>query len=486
LSQIQMVQTAPTAADPFATLDATAQAELVRSGQTSATELVEAAIARIEATNGALNAVTHKLYDQARRHAAGAPGAGPFAGVPFLIKDLLSMAGDPNTMGCRALASAVASESSPYAAALDAAGLVVVGRTNTPEFGLIDTTEPKLFGPTHNPWDLARSPAGSSGGAGAAVAAGMTPMAHASDGGGSIRLPACNNGVFGLKPSRGRNRSAGMPPPAFGLPAIGVDHALTRSVRDSALLLSLTEDPETPLGRLGLVRDPLARPLRIGLVRVGTGGQRAVAEVDDAALSTARLCESLGHHVEETVWPFSGPAVLDAFLDEWMVMADGIVRMTCAGAGCAADTDHFEPWTLELARRGAALPPARIAEVVTVLTLATEALDAFFDTCDVLLSPVLRHLPKPLGDHATDLPFETLFERVVDNVAYTPVFNVAGTPAMSVPLNWSAGGLPIGSQFAARVGGEATLLGLAYQLEAARPWAGRWAPHSYPAVAGRP
>jgi len=417
-----MVQTAPTAADPFATLDATAQAELVRSGQTSATELVEAAIARIEATNGALNAVTHKLYDQARRHAAGAPGAGPFAGVPFLIKDLLSMAGDPNTMGCRALASAVASESSPYAAALDAAGLVVVGRTNTPEFGLIDTTEPKLFGPTHNPWDLARSPAGSSGGAGAAVAAGMTPMAHASDGGGSIRLPACNNGVFGLKPSRGRNRSAGMPPPAFGLPAIGVDHALTRSVRDSALLLSLTEDPETPLGRLGLVRDPLARPLRIGLVRVGTGGQRAVAEVDDAALSTARLCESLGHHVEETVWPFSGPAVLDAFLD----------------------------------------------------------------TCDVLLSPVLRHLPKPLGDHATDLPFETLFERVVDNVAYTPVFNVAGTPAMSVPLNWSAGGLPIGSQFAARVGGEATLLGLAYQLEAARPWAGRWAPHSYPAVAGRP
>jgi amidase len=481
---MSQTQVTPVAVDPFARLDATAQAELVRSGQASASELVEAAIARIEATNPALNAVTYKCYDQARARAAGPAPSGPFGGVPFLIKDLLPVAGAPNTMGCRALAGAVAPESPPYALTLEAAGLITLGRTNTPEFGLIDTTEPALFGPTHNPWDLTRSPAGSSGGAGAAVAAGMTPMAHASDGGGSIRLPACHNGVFGLKPSRGRNRYAGFPPMPFDLPDIGVDHVLTRSVRDSARMLGLTEDPDTPLGRLGFVRDPLSRPLRIGLIREGTNGKLASAEVDAGALSTARLCEDLGHKVEPTDWPFDGAAVIAAFLDEWMVLAAGGVQAACSGAGCAPDLDHFEPWTLELARRGAAQTPERIAAVVALLSEASHALDRLFDTYDVLLSPVLSNPPKPLGEHATDLPFDTLFERVIDNVAYTPVFNVAGTPAMSIPLNWSAGGLPIGSQFAARVGGEATLFGLAYQLEAARPWAGRWAPNSYPAIGG--
>lgn len=471
------------AGDGLDRLDATAQADLIRSGQVSASELVEAAIVRIEATNSALNAVTHKQYDQARVRAAGPALDGPFAGVPFLVKDLLPVAGAPNTMSCRALAGAVASQSPPYARAFDAAGLITVGRTNTPEFGLIDTTEPKLFGPTHNPWDLARSPAGSSGGAGAAVAAGMTPMAHASDGGGSIRLPACHNGVFGLKPSRGRNLYAGFPPMPFDLPDIAVDHVLTRSVRDSALMLSLTEDPDTPLGRLGFVRDPLSTPLRIGLVREGAGGKLASPEVDDAVQAAARLCESLGHHVEPTVWPFSGAAVIEAFLDEWMVLAADVVQATCAGAGCRADEDHFEPWTLELARRGAGLAPDRVANVVSLLAQASHALDRFFETYDVLLSPVQRHPPKLLGEHATDLPFDLLFERVADNVAYTPVFNAAGTPAMSAPLNWSADGLPIGSQFAARIGGEARLFGLAYQLEAASPWAGRWAPQSYPVIA---
>jgi amidase len=480
---MSQTQDPPGAVDTFAKLDATAQADLVRSGQASAAELVEATIVRIEATNPALNAVTHKLYDQARERAAGPALSGPFAGVPFLIKDLLSVAGAPNTMGCRAFANFIAANSSPYALALEAAGLVTVGRTNTPEFGLIDTTEPKLFGPTHNPWDLVRSPGGSSGGAGAAVAAGMTPMAHASDGGGSIRHPACHNGVFGLKPSRGRNRSDGSPAMPFGLPDIAVNHVLTRSVRDSALMLSLTEDPDTRLGPLGFVRDPVSKPLRIGLVREGMSGNRAATEVDDALLSTARLCESLGHHVEPTAWPFSGPAAIEAFLDQWTVLAAVGVQATCAWIGCEADTESFEPWTLGLARRGAALSPDRIAGAVAQLTQASRALDEFFETYDVLLSPVARHPPKLLGEHATHLPFDILFERVVDNSDFTPVFNTAGTPAMSIPLNWSANGLPVGSQFAARVGAEATLLGLAYQLEAARPWADRWAPRSYPVVA---
>lgn len=474
-------EAAPT--DSFAGLDATAQAELVRTRQASPAELVEAAIARIEALNPVLNAVTCKLYDGARAQAAGTISDGPFAGVPFLIKDLIPVAGVPNTSSCRALAGAVGQVSPPFVRAFETAGLIAVGLTNTPEFGLIDSTEPVLHGPTHNPWDLSRSPAGSSGGSGAAVAAGLTPMAHASDGGGSIRLPACHNGVFGLKPSRGRGLATGFPAMPFGLPDIAVDHVLTRTVRDSAAMLTALEDPATPLGRVGHVRDPLQRALRIALVREGTGGSLADEEVDAATLSIARLCESLGHTVEEASWPFPGPAVMEAFIAEWQVLAAGAVAQTCAAVGCAADSDHFEPWTLELAQRGAALGADRIAEVVRILGEASSALAAFFGQWDVLLSPVLSHPPKPIGEHATDLPYDVLFERVAANAAYTPVFNVAGAPAMSVPLSWTASGLPIGTQFAGPVGSEALLLGLAYQLEEARPWADKWPPNSIVAMA---
>jgi amidase len=477
-------QTGALAADPFAELDATAQAALARSGEVSAAELVEAAIARIEAVNGPINAVTHKLYDQARAAASRPLGDGAFAGVPFLIKDLLPVAGAPNTSSCRALAGNIGQMNPPYVEAFYAAGLIPVGLTNTPEFGLIDTTEPALYGPSRNPWDLARSTAGSSGGSGAAVAAGLTAMAHASDGGGSIRLPACHNGVFGLKPSRGRNRFSGFPLMPFGLPDVAVDHVLTRSVRDSARLLSLTEDPETPLGRVGFVAEPLDRKLRIAFIREGTHGLIAAPEVDAAAVSVARLCEDLGHTVEPARWPM-GAGVMEAFLDEWCVLAAGAVAQTCVNAGCAADEAHFEPWTLALAGRAATLTPERIAEVVELLNGATDALTTFFETFDVLLTPVMRHPPKLIGEHRTDQPMQDLWDKAVDNVAYTPVFNVSGMPAMSIPLSWSAEGLPIGSQFATRLGGESILLGLAYHLETARPWAHKWAPASYPAQVGR-
>jgi amidase len=479
MSETVVRESRPRVADPFAALDATSQAELVRKGLATPAELVEAAIARIEAVNGPINAVTHKLYDQARARAARPAGDGAFAGVPFLIKDLLPVAGVPNTSSCRALANNIGQVSPPYVEAFEAAGLIAVGRTNTPEFGLIDTTEPALFGPSRNPWDLSRSTAGSSGGSGAAVAAGQTPMAHASDGGGSIRLPASHNGVFGLKPSRGRNLFAGFPPMPFGLPDVAVDHVLTRSVRDSERVLSVTEDPDTSLGRMGFVGRPLDGKLRIGLIREGTTGAPAVPEVDAAVLSAAKLCEDLGHKVEPARWPFAGEAVMVAFLDEWSVLAAGAVAQTCAAVGCEADEDHFEPWTLELARRGAALSPERIANAVEALNGATQGLTAFFETYDVLLSPVMRHPPKRLGEHATDQPFQDLWDKAVDNVAYTPVFNASGMPAMSVPLNLTSEGLPVGSQFAAGLGGEGTLFGLAYQLEAAKPWAGLWAPHSY-------
>ena len=210
-------------------------------------------------------------------------------------------------------------------------------------------------------------------------------------------------------------------------------------------MLSLTEDPNTKLGPLGFVGDPVSKPLRIGMVREGLSGNRAVTDVDDALLSTAQLCESLGHHVEPTAWPFFGPAAIGAFLDEWMVLAASAVAATCAWIKCEANTENFEPWTLGLASRGAALLPDRIAGAVAQLTQAGRALDAFFETYDVLLSPVARHPPKLLGEHATDLPFDVLFERAVDNSDFTPLINAAGTPAMSVPLYWNGNGMPVGS-----------------------------------------
>lgn len=464
-------------ANALASLDATAQAELVRKREVSASELVEAAIERIEALNPRLNALTCNLYDQARAKAR-AHGDGPFAGVPFLIKDLIGVAGVVNTAGCRALADFVGQASPPLVRAWESAGLIPLGLTNTPEFGLIDTTEPVLHGPTRNPWDVSRSPAGSSGGSGAAVASGMVPMAHASDGGGSIRLPASHNGLFGLKPSRSRCLDAGVPPMPFGLPDLGVDHVLTRSVRDSAAMLAVTEDPATALGRVGRVTTSLKRKLRIGLIRPGAGGALAEPAVDEAVLASAKLCETLGHHVEETSWPFDAAQFTDAFIAEWQLVAAGSVAQACAAVGCAADAEHFEPWTLELAGRGAAMSPERLGEVAAVLAGASLALARFFETYDVLLSPVMAHPPKKLGEHATHLPFDELFARVSENVGYTPPFNAAGAPAMSVPLAWTDGGLPVGSQFGAAVGGEGLLLSLAYRLEEARPWAGRWPPVS--------
>ena len=471
-------------ADPFALLDATAQADLVRRGEASPTELVEAAIARIEAVNGPINAVVHKLYDQARARAAAPVGDGPLAGVPFLIKDLLPVAGVPNTSGCRALEGVIGQVSPPYSQAFDDAGLILVGLTNTPEFGLIDATEPALRGPSRNPWNLAHSTAGSSGGSGAAVAAGLTPMAHANDGGGSIRAPACHNGVFGLKPSRGRHLDDGFGSMPLGLPDLPIQHVLTRSVRDSALMLSLSEDPQTPLGRLGVVARPLDRPLRIALIRDGAHGLPASPDVDAATLSVARLCEDLGHKVEPARWAF-GEEVMAAFLDEWCIVAAGAVAGACEATGCTPESPNFEPWTLSLAARAQTLTLGRVMEVVATLNAATACLTTFFETYDVILSPVLRHPPKLIGDHATDQPMQDLWDKAVDNVAYTPVFNASGMPAMSIPLSWSPDGLPIGSQFATRLGGEGLLLALAYQLEAARPWAGKWPAHSYPALARR-
>ena len=461
--------------DPLARLDGIAQAELVAKGELSHAELIQAAMRRIAALDPQLNAVVTRSFDRAFGRVVQGGLAGPFAGVPYLLKDLTDWQGARCTSGSRLFLDRVAERSPPLVTASESAGLVVLGKTNTPEFGLLPSTESLALGACHNPWDPARSTGGSSGGAAAAVAAGVVPLAEASDGGGSIRIPASCCGVFGLKPSRGRLVDGGDPPSAWD---IAVHHCVSRSVRDSALLLALTErkDAEAVLPPLGFVREPARARLRIAFATRSTLGEEPEPDVKAAAEAAARLCASLGHELREAAPDVAGEAFVEHFLTLW---AHGPAQLTeeLARQGVAAER-VLEPWTLGLAAEFRAKPLGSLQAALASFAGVERTLDAFFDDVDVWLSPVLASAPPPLGELAPEVPFATLRERCIRYVSYTPIHNVAGTPAMSVPLGWSAAGLPIGVQFAARRGAEATLLGLAYELEAAQPWAGRW-----PAVA---
>ena len=458
--------------DPLARLDGIAQAELVARGELTAAELIQAAMRRSAALDPALNAIVTKSFDRALARAASGPPAGPFAGVPYLLKDLTDYAGVRCTHGSRLFAQRISEYTPPFVRRSEEAGLVVLGKTNTPEFGLLPSTESLALGACCNPWDAARSTGGSSGGAAAAVAAGIVPLAEASDGGGSIRIPASCCGVFGLKPSRGRMladrgaESAG---------DIDVHHCVSRSVRDSALLLSLTErsDAEAPFPALGYVSGPTTRRLRIGLSTRNYFGEEPDPEIRAATEAAGRLCAELGHSVLEAAPEISGEAFAEHFLTLWAAGPASLLE-ELNSTGSDAGLALLEPWTLGLAEEFSRKPLGSLQAALESFAGVERTLDAFFASVDVWLTPVLARPPPLLGELAPDVPFATLRERCIRYVSYTPIHNVAGTPAMSVPLAWSPAGLPIGSQFAARRGDEATLLGLAYELEAARPWAGRW------------
>jgi amidase len=456
--------------DPLARLDGVAQAELVARGDVSPAELIQAAMRRSAALDPELNAVVTESFDRALGRVMAGGVSGPFGGVPYVLKDLTDWEGVRCTRGSRLFLDAVSERSPPLVVASEAAGLVVLGKTNTPEFGLLPSTESLALGACRNPWDLARSTGGSSGGAAAAVAAGIVPLAEASDGGGSIRIPAACCGVFGLKPSRGRILDAGDEPGAWD---IAVSHCVSRSVRDSALLLALTERT-APLPQVGFVKDPVRTRLRIAVSTRSALGEEPEPEVRDATLAAARLCASLGHTVFEAAPVLSGETFVEHFLTLWAHGPAGLVEQL--GARGIAPERVLEPWTLGLAAEYRAKPLGSLAAAVAFFGFAERTLDAFFDGADVWLTPVLAGVPPPLGELAPEVPFATLRERCIHWVGYTPIHNVAGTPAMSVPLGWSTAGLPIGVQFAARRGGEATLLALAYQLEAEAPWAERWPP----------
>jgi amidase len=471
--------------DDLAALDATAQAELVRRGDVAPHELVDAAVARLERLNPQLNAVIHPALDRARAAAAAPLPDGPFRGVPFLMKDIGGAeAGAPYHCGMRFLRDAgwTEREDAYLTRRFRAAGLVSLGRTNTPELALLPTTEPEAYGATRNPWNPAHSAGGSSGGAASAVAAGIVPAAHASDGGGSIRGPASMCGLVGLKPTRGRN--------SFG-PSLGerwsgfsVEFVVTRSVRDAAALLDVTAgampgDPYTaPPPRQPFASAVTSRPapLRVGILRGAPRQVETHPECLAAVDRTARLLGDLGHRVEE-----AHPAALDE--PEHVLTYVAIVSANTARAveawgqkvGRPVGESDVEPLTWVLVERGrAALATELLAAVESVHAFGRRLASWWDGGFDLLVTPTQAAPPPALG-YLSSTPTEPLraFIRSAPYGACTLPFNMSGQPAISLPLHWTPEGLPIGVQLAAAFGREDLLLGVAAQLEQAAPWAAR-------------
>ena len=463
-------------------LDATAQAELVARGAASPSELVDAAIEQIEALNPSLNAVVTELFDLARDTARGPLPDGPFRGVPLLLKDFLAeMRGTRFAEGTTFAGDHVSAADTELVARYRRAGFVVCGKTNTPELGILPTTEPRRFGPSRNPWDTTRSTGGSSGGSAAAVAAGMVPAAHGNDGGGSIRIPASCCGLFGLKPTRGRNSLA----PGFGDQMAGLvaEHVLTRTVRDSAGILDATHgampgDPyaaPAPRGASFLAAsaaDPAA--LRIGLLLDSPAGAGVDPDCVAAATAAAALCEQLGHHVEPVALDVDPDAFTEHFVNLWAAGNAWALGWWERTLGRAAGADDVEPLTWALVEVGRALRADQLLASIEALQVITRTVAALFDGVDVLVTPTLAEPPAPLGtfDAPEEAPILGLL-RAASYTPFTPLFNVTGQPAASLPLHVSDDGLPIGVQAVTRFGDEETLLSLAGQLERAAPWADR-------------
>ena len=450
----------------LADLDALETARAVISGEITALEAVDAAIARAEALDPKLGFMVTPDYDRARDLARRVNMSAPLAGVPFLIKDLDDYAGLPTRMGSRHTAGLPVAESqSAFVDAVMAAGLIPIGKSSTPEHGFLPTTEPTGFEPTRNPWDTSRSSGGSSGGAAAATAAHVVPFAHASDGGGSIRIPASCCGLFGLKPTRGR--TAATTPGPFSID-LSVQLCVSRSVRDSAALLSAVEGGKLPA--VGDVTGPNTRRLRIGLVLPGVAGQQADAAVTDTVQRMADTLRGLGHSVVETRWPDAFRAIGDHFLTIWSSGAAKLLADARARLGREVGPDDYEPFSLAMAAAVAGAPPGALEAATVALSGLGGAHDAWFADQDLVMSPVLGSPPVPLGHVSGTVPIEAMTERLNAYVGWTQPFNVTGAPAMSVP-GGLADRLPVGVQFGARIGDERTLLELAYELEKAVPWA---------------
>jgi amidase/6-aminohexanoate-cyclic-dimer hydrolase len=470
--------------EEFGSYDGLGLSDLVRRGDVTAAELLDIAVARVEERNPDLNAVVSRLYDQARAAIAAGLPDGPFTGVPYLLKDLgAHYAGAVTSYGSSLFKDFILDHDSEITIRLKGSGLVIFGKTNTPEMGLAPSTEPWLFGPTRNPWSLSHSAGGSSGGSAAAVAAGMVPMAHASDGGGSIRIPASCCGLFGLKPTRARNPMG--PDAGEGWGGASTAHAVTRTVRDSAALLDVTSGPD--------IGDPYwapppARPfldevgrdpgrLRIAITTRPWNGQPVDPECAEATVAAGRLCERLGHDVAEASPEVDAKALSTASFLVVCANVRAALDVRAAKLGREPMASDVERLTWAQATDGHRARASDYARSIGVMHRVGRQVARFFTRYDVLLTPTMCQLPRPLGvlDLMTD-DEEAYTQAVLGSIAFTSLFNSAGNPAMSVPLGWSRGGMPIGVQFVAPFGDEATLFRLGSQLEAEQPWFDRRPP----------
>ena len=465
----------------YESFDAVGLAALIARKEVSPAEVLKAAIARIEARNPALNAVVHTQFDSARAAAKAGLPPGPLHGVPYLLKDLYALdTGVPVSNGSHLYDGFVADHDSTIVERLKAAGMVMVGRTNTPEFGLNMATEPVRWGPTRNPWNHPPGGGGGAGGAAAAVAARMVPAAHATDGGGSIRIPAANCALFGLKPTRARNPVG--PDVGEGWSGLACGHTVSLSVRDSAAILDATSGPApgdpywAPPPARPFIEEVGADPgrLRIALMTAAPGGVEVHRDCVAGAVETARLCESLGHHVEEAALPIDAEALAFAM----RVIIGGNLRngldLRLQGLGREQRQGDVERITALWAQDARRYSSADYARALFVIHGVGRRFGAFFGKYDVVISPTLAQPPLKLG--ATDMmsdDLETYHAMLFNRIPFTPPFNVTGCPAASLPLHWSADGLPVGVQVGAGFGDEATILRRAAHRETARPWLGR-------------
>jgi amidase len=460
----------------YGSYDGVGLAELVRTKQVSAGELLDEAIARTAKIDPEINAVVVKHYDYAKRQIDKGLPEGPFTGVPFLLKDLEILGGTVTTSGASVYRDNVADHSGTLAQRFLNAGVTIFGKSSTPEFGLMPTTEPRLFGPTRNPWNLAHSSGGSSGGAGAVVAARIVPVAHASDGGGSIRIPASASGVFGLKPTRARNPLG--PDRAEGWAGFSCGHVLGISVRDSAAMLDAIHgaEPSSPY-----VAPPPERPfaeevgrdpgrLRVAFTDKSPYGDAIDPEIAAATRDVASLLAGLGHDVEERA-----PALAadPAAVMSTIVAANTALNVRVAEQrfGRAMTDEDFEVLTLASAHNGEKTTATDYVAAQLSAFQISRGLARFFETCDVFLCPTLCSPPLRIGElNSMSQDLSHIAPILRRYMPATSMFNMSGQPAMSVPLAWNAAGLPLGMMFSARFGDEAGLFRLAAQLEQARPW----------------
>lgn len=462
----------------FSNYDALGLAELVRGKDVTPDELLDEAIARVERLNPQLNAVTIKCYEEAKKQIADGLPDGPFKGVPYLLKDLhLLLTGTPTTSSSKLFANNVADHDSTLVARYKAAGMVLYGKTNTPEFGLTTTTEPAMHGKCHNPWNLDHSTGGSSGGAGAIVAARINPIANASDGGGSIRIPASACGVFGMKPTRARNPSG--PDRGEGWNGCSISHAVSLTVRDNAALLDATEGAApgdiyaAPHKKQPFLKEVTTDPgrLKIGFSTRAATGTPVDPECAKAVERAARLLEDLGHDVEETAPDYHPGNVGLALVTFIAAHCTTGLLLRAEALGHELTSDDVEKQTWAFAEMAKEMTATDYARAQIIQQSEARKIGTFFETWDAFIQPTLAMPPAQLGwlDMNSD-DMDTYVERIAQYTPFTAVYNITGNPSMSLPLHWTDAGLPVGTMITGAFGDEATLFRLAGQLETASPW----------------